>query len=81
MTMRRLKMEIQQKCPKWGFLTHILGEHREPRPTMGVNARGVVLVNPLYARQLGIKKLVRLIRAELVLADELAKNVTGFRSR
>ena len=80
MRMKQLKQMIQAECPRWAFLTHILGEHGEPRPTMGVNRRGLVLVNPLYARQLGVKKLVRMIRAELKLADELS-HVNLFLSR
>lgn len=81
MNMRRLKIEIKEKHPRWAFLTHLIGETREPRPTMGVNYAGLVLVNPFYARQVGITKLVRMIRQELKLADDLAKNVRGFRSR
>jgi hypothetical protein len=81
MTMKHLKNEIRRECPDWRFLTQILGEHRENRPTMGVNARGLVLVNPFYARQVGVTRLVKMIRAELALANELSKTVRFFGTR
>ncbi len=72
MTMRQLKREIREQYPQWAFLTYILGQHREPRLSMGVNARGIVMLNPFYARQVGLDRVVEVIRAELSLQDELA---------
>lgn len=81
MNMRRLIQEIKERHPRWAYLTLLIGEHNLPRLSMGVNYAGLVLLNPSYVRAGHSKAVIRVIREELKLADHLAKNVRGFRSR
>lgn len=75
MTMDDLKAAIRRDHKKWAFLTELLGQHNYDRPTFGVTARGVVLVNPAFADKIGVEKLLKLIRAELATANSLRDRV------
>lgn len=74
-TMDDLKAAIRRDHRKWAFLTEVLGQHDFDRPTFGVTAAGTVLVNPAFTDKIGVAKFVKLIRAELATANDLAKNV------
>lgn len=75
MTMDEFKAAIRRDHKKWAFLTEALGQHDHDRPTFGVTAQGVVLVNPTFVDKIGVAKMLKLIRAELNTANLLRKHV------
>lgn len=74
MTLAELQAEIA-KSRKDRAIAAALAEHEHDRPTFGVTSSGLVLVNPAFVEKIGVKKMLRLIRAELKLAEELRKRV------
>lgn len=75
MTMDELKAAIRRDHKPWAFLTEVIDEHRFNRPTFGVTGAGSVLVNPSFVEALGVSKMVKLIRNELKVANDLRKAV------
>lgn len=63
---------------KWGFLAEMLGEVDHPQAMMGVNARGVLMVNPREAARLDTRTLVSFVRNEFIVANDLRREVPGF---
>lgn len=74
MTLAELQAEIG-KNRRQRAIAAALAEHRYDRPTFGVTSSGLVLVNPAFADRLGVKKMLKLIRAELKTAEELRQRV------
>lgn len=74
MTLAELQAEIG-KTRSCRAIAAALAEHRYDRPTFGVTSGGLVLVNPAFVDKLGVKKMVKLIRAELKTARELRGRV------
>ena len=73
-------VDIQErirKDPKWGYLDTMMGEPTLPRPTAGVNHRGLLLVNPELAGQLSSAVLINRVRDEFITARKIRK-VRGF---
>lgn len=76
-TLEDIKRRLRKT--KWGFLAEILGETEYDRPTMGVNGRGVLLVNPVHASRLSTVRLGELCRHEVMVANGLRDGVPHFR--
>lgn len=76
MNLNAIKAKLRQT--KWGFLAEMLAETEEPRALMGVNHKGVLLVNPKLAGQIPTAQLGEMVREEFRLAQVLRKTANGF---
>jgi hypothetical protein len=57
----------------------MIGETEMDLPMAGVNHQGVLLINPNRAAELSTNDLVRNVRNEFKIAQELREGVRGFR--
>lgn len=69
-----------RKSKKWGFLAEMIGETSLEIPMAGVNHQGVLLINPaLLLAEVGTGDIVRRVRQEFKVAQELREGVRGFK--